>query len=83
MTIFRKKIDGDGLEHQLLHLLLVLFLLFQVEHGAEDPVPDRAAYTKTFMIILVMMQVVIAPQWFHPSERRIPGMNGIVHGAIE
>jgi hypothetical protein len=34
------------------------------------------------MLILVMMQVVIAPQGFHKGEGGIPGMNGIVHAAI-
>jgi hypothetical protein len=29
-----------------------------------------------------MMKMMIPPQWFHPFEGRIPGMNGIMHGAI-
>ncbi len=34
------------------------------------------------MLILVMMQVMVPPQRFHPFEGWIPGMNGIMHGTI-
>ena len=34
------------------------------------------------MFILVMMQVMVSPEWFHPFKRRVPGMDGIVHGTI-
>src|SRR5438445_7982304 len=30
-----------------------------------------------------MMQVMVAPERFHPFERRVPGVDGIVHAAIE
>jgi hypothetical protein len=29
-----------------------------------------------------MMQVVVSPQGFHPFERWVPGMNGIMHSTI-
>jgi len=35
------------------------------------------------MIILIMMKVMIAPKRLHPFERRVPGMDGIMHGAIK
>jgi len=30
-----------------------------------------------------MMKVMIAPERLHPLERRIPGMDGIMHAAIK
>ena len=39
-------------------------------------------YAKTTVVILIMMKVMISPQWFHPFERRIPCMDGIMHGSI-
>src|ERR1700709_1909800 len=72
-----------NLVHQLFNLFLVLFFLLKIEHGAKYTVPDRAAHAIPLMLILVMMKVMIAPQCFHPFERRIPGMDRIVHAAIQ
>ena len=46
-------------------------------------VPKGSAYAEAFMLVLVMMQVMVPPQGLHPAEGRIPGMNGIMHGAIQ
>src|ERR1700753_3026841 len=46
-------------------------------------IPDSAADTETFLLILVMMQVVIAPETLHPSKRGVPGMDRIVHATIK
>ena len=71
-----------ALKHQFLDLLLVFLFFFQIEHGAEYPVPDGAAHPVTFVLVLVMMEVMIPPQRLHPFERRVPGMNRIMHAAI-
>jgi hypothetical protein len=70
-------------EHQLFHLLFIFFFLCKVEHGTEDTVPERAAYTEALVVIFIMVQVVIAPKGLHPAKRRIPGMDGIVHAPVE
>src|SRR5580692_12770042 len=71
------------LEHQFLHLLLVFLLLLQVEHRSENPVPDRAAYPETFVVVFIMMEMVVAPKGFHPSERRVPRMDRVMHRSIQ
>jgi len=70
------------LKHQFLHLCFIFLLLLQIEHGTEDKIPDGGAYTKALFFILVMMQVVVAPQRLHPFERRVPSVNGVVHRSI-
>ena len=35
------------------------------------------------MFVLIVVKMVVAPQGFHPFERRIPGMDRIVHATIE
>jgi len=76
------KKDGR-LVHQLFHLLFVLFFLFEIEHGTEDAIPNGAAYPESFMIVLVMVEVMVAPKGFHPFEWRVPGVDGIVHATIQ
>ena len=69
-------------KHQFPHFLLVLFLFFQIEHGTKDVIPNRAADAKALVLILVMMEMMIAPKRFHPFKRRVPGMNSVMHAAI-
>src|ERR1044072_8528108 len=69
-------------KHQFLYLFLILLLFIEVEHSAKDMIPKRGAYTKSLVIVFVVMQVMISPQGFHPFERRVPRMNSIVHSAI-
>src|SRR5580692_13142683 len=71
------------LEHQFLHLLLVFLLLLQVEHRSENPVPDRAAYPETFVVVFIMMEMMVAPKGFHPSERRVPCMDRVMHRPVK
>src|SRR5258707_819214 len=83
MPVAARKKGGDRSVHQLLYFLFILFFFFEVEHGAEDPVPNGAAYAKALMFVLVMVQVMVAPKGFHPFKGRVPGVDGIVHAAIE
>ena len=76
-------LSGRLLEHEILDLLLVLFFLVKIEHGAKDAVPDGAADAKTFALIFVVMQVMVTPERLHPFKWRIPGVDGIVHAAIK
>src|SRR6185312_216582 len=76
-------LSGRFLEHEVLDLLFIILLLLQIEHRPEDMIPDGAADAETFAFILVMMQVMIAPEGLHPFERGIPGVDSIVHAAIE
>jgi len=75
--------NAGELIHQLLYLLLVLFFLFQIEHGAEDAVPEGAADAISFVLVLVVVQMMITPEWLHPFEGRVPGMDRIMHAAIQ
>ena len=70
------------LEHQFLHFLLVFFFVLEIEHGAKDMIPYGGAYTITIVFIFVMMKMMITPKRFHPLERRVPGMNRIMHRSI-
>jgi len=72
----------EELKHQFLHLLLIFLFFFQIEHRTEHPVPDGAAHPEAFMLVLVMMQMMVPPQRLHPFERRVPGMDRIMHAAI-
>src|SRR5580658_5463443 len=69
-------------KYQFFYFGFVLFLFFQVEHGAKYPVPDSCTDTKTHIVIFVMVEMVISPQWLHPFKRGVPGVDGIVHAAI-
>ena len=70
------------LKHQFLHFLFVFFFIFKIEHSAEDMIPYSGAYTKTLVLVLIMMKMMISPKPFHPFEWRIPCMNSVVHSAI-
>lgn len=48
----------------------------------EYMIPQRSADTEALLVTFIMMEVMVSPQWLHPFERRIPCMNGIMHGAI-
>ena len=70
MNLFRMMNVGNWLvnfstrlltKHQLIHLILVFFFFFQIEHGAKYTVPKSRAHTKAHVLIFIMMQVMIAP----------------------
>ena len=83
-SVFLKLFPGFAAgEHQFFHFLFIFFFFFQVEHGTEHMVPQGGTYAKAPVFIFIMMQVVIAPQSFHPPEWRIPGMDRIVHGSVD
>src|SRR5882757_7863877 len=83
-TMTTEKSAGDRcLVHQFLYFLFVLFFFFEIEHSAEDPVPKGAADAKSFVLVLVMVEMVVAPERLHPSKWRVPGMDSVVHAAIE
>src|SRR5437868_5969157 len=69
-------------EHQFLHFLFVFLLFFQVEHGSEHMIPQCGTYSITIVLVLVVMEMMIAPQGFHPFKWRIPRVNSIMHGPI-
>src|ERR1700733_4819754 len=69
-------------KHQFFYLFFILFFFFQIEHGTKYPVPDSCTDAKTHIVIFIMMKMVISPKRFHPFKGRVPGMDGIMHGAV-
>jgi hypothetical protein len=64
------------------------FSLFSFSFCRSNMVPNtwsqRVDETpKPFFLVFVMMQVVVAPQRLHPFKRRVPGMDGVMHGSIQ
>src|SRR5829696_5867477 len=74
--------SATGGKHQLLHFLLILFLFLKIEHGSEHVVPDGGAHPEATLFVFIMMQVMVAPERLHPFKWRVPGVNGVMHGAV-
>ncbi len=45
-------------------------------------IPDGGTDAETLVVVFVVVQVVIAPESFHPFKRRIPGMDRVVHATV-
>ena len=79
--------SGSGVTEKYQYISSLTFSLssfsfLKIEHGTKYAVPDGSAYAKTFVIIFIVMQVMIPPERLHPFERRVPGMDSVVHGTI-